>query len=431
MKKNYIFLLATWAILFSANAQHIGIGTITPTANLEVKSPGLSTIKISSAGNMDTTKLIFSNRDEFGGTDMSLTFLHEQGLFFSSKSLFPYLDSDSILFMTPGGYVGINTIYPTERLAVNGRIRTNGLLLNEYSLLELGAGLNKQEDNGKIGLNVFGDDHTLSIVGGGTALDGSDRRIKFWADSTVLFTGRGSFLKNVGIGVEPTANMLTIAANHGSLLSIRNTNALNAGVMAAISFGGNNYTTGIIRTVGNSTSNARMAFSTGYSFTGGASNLQENLTIANNGNIGIKNTNPQATLDITGSIRFSGTNPAAFKLTLKGNMMYNGSGAAAVIDSANGDYVRIDHPMCNNDPNAMLVVSPVTGKSMRVIYDDTNGYWYLVNDFPYRIQGTQGVNYLTCDGTCIDSPKEKFILVNGFSPLNKDFDSWNMFIVKK
>jgi hypothetical protein len=431
MKKNYILLLATWAILLSANGQHIGIGTLTPTANLEVKNPGLSTIKISSASNMDTTKLIFSNRDEFIGTDMSLTFLHEQGLFFSSKSLFPYLDSDSILYMTPGGYVGINTISPVERLDVNGRISSNGLLLNEYSILELGAGLNKQEDNGKIGLNVFGENNTLSIVGGGTAPDGSDRLIKFWADSTVLFTGKGSFLKNVGIGVLPTANMLTLAANHGSLLSVRNTNTLNTGVMAAISFGGNNYTTGIIRTVGNSPSNARMAFLTGYSFTGGASNLQENLTIANNGNIGVKNSDPKASLDIGGNIRFSGTNPAAFKLTLKGIMMYNGSGPAAVIDSTNGDYVRIDHPMCNNDPNAMLVVSPVTGKSMRVIYDDTNGYWYLVNDFPYRIQGTQGVNYLTCDGTCIDSAKEKFILVNGFSPLNKDFDSWNMFIVKK
>jgi len=229
----------------------------------------------------------------------------------------------------------------------------------------------------------------------------------------------------------PTGSMLTIAANQGALLWLRNSNPLNADVTAAIVFGGNNYTTGIIRTIGNSSSNARMAFSTGYSFTGGASNLQERLTIANNGNIGIKNTNPQAAVDIGGNIRFSGANPAAFRITLKGTMMFNGTGPSAAIDSSNGDYVRIDHPMCNNDPNAMLVVSPVTGKSMRVIYDNSNGYWYLVNDFPYRIQGTQGVDYQTCDGTCINSPKEKFILVNGFSPLNKDFDSWNMFIVKK
>jgi len=431
MKINYILTIAASIISLSANSQNIGIGTLVPMGNLEVKNPGLSAIKISSASNMDTTQLIFANRDEFIGTDMTLTFLHEQGLYFSSKSMFPYMNSDSILFMTPRGDIGINTRYPVERMDVNGRVRSNGMLINEYNLLELGAGLTKQEDNGKIGLNVFGEDNTLSIVGGGTDPNGNDRRIKFWADSAAVFTGRGSFAKNAGIGVNPTANMLAIAADHGSLLSLRNNNALNNGVLAGITFGGNNYTTGIIRTAGNSSSNARMAFLTGYSFTGGASNLVERLTIANNGNIGIKNTNPQAALDIGGSIRFSGANPAAFKITLKGIMMYNGTGPAAAIDSSDGEYVRIDHPMCNNDPNAILVVSPVTGKSMRVIYDNANGYWYLVNDFPYRVQGSQGVNYLTCDGTCINSPTEKFIIVGSFTPLNKDYDSWHLFIVKK
>ena len=431
MKKNYVITILALTISLSANAQNIGIGTLTPTANLEVKNPGLSSIKISSASSMDTTKLIFSNRDEFIGTDLSISFIQEQGLVFSSKSMFPYLNSDSILFMTPGGFTGINTLFPAERLDVNGRIRSNGLLLNEYSMLELGAGLNKQEDNGKIGLNVFGEDNTLSIIGGGTDADGSDRSIKFWADSQATFTGRVSFLKNAGIGIAPTGNMLTIGANHGALLSLRNSNALATGVTAAIGFGGNNYTTGIIRTIGNSPSNARMAFSTGYSFTGGASFLQERLTIANNGNTGVNNTNPQSTLDIGGNIRFSGPNPAAFSITLKGNMMYNGTGPSAEIDSANGGLVRIDHPMCNNDPNAMLIVSPVTGKSMRVIYDDFSGYWYLVNDFPYWVQGSQGVNYLTCDGTCINSPTEKFIIVNSSFILNKDIDSWNLFIVKK
>ena len=428
--KKWILIACSIIPFYHLQAQNIGIGTLTPTANLEVKNPGLSSIKISSAGMMDTTKLIFANRDEFIGTDMALTFLQNQGMFFSSKSLFPYLDSDSIMYMTPRGFVGINTISPIERLDVNGRIRSNGVLITEHNLLELGSGLEKQEDNGKIGLNVFGEDNTLSIVGGGKAPDGSDRRIKFWADSTTLFTGRGSFLKNAGIGMEPTANMLTIAADHGSLLSIRNTNALNAGVTAAITFGGNNYTTGIIRTVGNTSANARMAFLTGYSFTGGASNLQEQISIANNGNIGIKNTNPQATLDVGGSIRFSGANPAAFTLKLKGNMMYNGTGPSAQIDSVQGIFVKIDHPVCNNDPNAILIVTPGLGKSMRVLYSPLDGFWYMTRVFPYRIMGTQGQNWVTCGGVCIISSGQ-FLMVSPEFVLNKDYDTWQMLVIKK
>jgi hypothetical protein len=428
--KKLIVLICCLIPFAKLYAQHIGIGTLTPTANLEVKNPGLSAIKISSASNMDTTKLIFSNRDEFIGTDMSLTFLQNQGLFFSSKSLFPYLDSDSILYMTPNGYVGINTISPVERLDVNGRIRSNGVLIRDYNLLELGAGLEKQEDNGKIGLNVFGDDHTLSIVGGGTAPDGRDRRIKIWAENVAVFTGRGNFLKNAGIGVEPTANMLTVAADNGSLLSIRNTNALNTDVTAAITFGGNNYTTGIIRTVGNTNANARMAFLTGYSFTGGASNLQEHLTISNNGNIGVKNTNPQATLDVGGSIRFSGANPAAFTIKLKGNMMYNGTGPSAQIDSVQGIFVKIDHPVCNNDPNAILIVTPELGKSMRVLYNPLDGFWYMTRVFPFRIMGTQGQNWVTCGGVCIISSGQ-FLMVSPEFILNKDYDTWQMLVIKK
>jgi hypothetical protein len=434
MKKLLTAIILLSAFWVTAIAQNIGIGTLSPTGNLEIKSPGLSAIKISAASNMDTTRLTFSNRDEFIGTDMSLTFLHEQGLFFSSKSMFPYMNSDSILFMTPRGFVGINTISPVERLDVNGRVRSNGLMIRDNNLLELGVGLEKQEDNGKIGLNVFGDDNTLSIVGGGTALDGSDRKIKFWADSAAVFTGRGSFLKNVGIGVEPTANMLTIAAGHGSLLSLRNTNSLNTGVIAAMAFGGNNYTTGIIRTVGNSSSNARMAFVTGYSFTGGASNLQERLTIANNGNVGVNNTNPQATLDIGGTMRFTGVNSPAFRITLRGNMMYNGTGPAAVIDSVNGTVVRIDHPLCNNDPNAIIIVRPLglTATTMASRYDASNGFWYITPDMPYKYN-TRPANYRMCIDNvpfCINNIHQNFLFVISSEVLNKDEDQWNLLVLK-
>jgi hypothetical protein len=217
--KKLILIVCSIIIISNLSGQNIGIGTLTPTANLEVKNPGLSSIKISSASNMDTTKLIFANRDEFIGTDMSLTFLHEQGMFFSSKSLFPYLDSDSILFMTPRGDVGVNTRYPVERLDVNGRIRSNGLLIKENYIIELGAGLDKQEDNGKIGLNVFGENNTLSIVGGGTALNGSDRKIKMWANGGTIFTGGANFSSSLIVSNSTTNPTLDISGGKGNISS--------------------------------------------------------------------------------------------------------------------------------------------------------------------------------------------------------------------
>lgn len=56
-------------------------------------------------------------------------------------------------------------------------------------VLELGYGQTKQIDNGKIALNQFGEANSLSLVGGGIAANGSDRRIKFFADKESDFSG--------------------------------------------------------------------------------------------------------------------------------------------------------------------------------------------------------------------------------------------------
>lgn len=427
-----LFLLNT-NFLFS---QNVGIGTSDPTEKLEVKNPLRSTIKITSGGPMDTTRLIFSNKNESVGTNMALTFLREQALVVSSSSLFPYLDSDSILYMTPFGLVGINTVFPQQRLDVNGNVRSNGLMINNDNVLELGYGLSKQADNGKIGMNVFGEANTLSIVGGGVAPDASDRRIKFWANDEAVFTGKGHFSGNVGIGAAPGPVALTLNSSTGSLLTLRNSNPLNTGITSSIFFGGSNYTTGIIQTIGNSSSNARMSFFTGYSYSGGPVVLQERLTIANNGYVGIKNSDPQATLDVGGSIRFSGANPAAFRLTLRGTMMYNDPFTLS-IDSVNGKWVLIDHPMCNNDPDAIILVTPVGfyGKVMRVEYFANSGKWFMKDAIGYTIAGLSAGNYTGCAvppaviGPCITLTTDKLFLGKE-SQLVKDDDYWNILIIK-
>jgi len=304
-KSDYMrkILIVFLPFLFSTGysfGQNIGIGTDFPTANLEVRHPYLSLIKISTPSSFDTSRLLFSNRSGPYGTEMAISLIGERGLYIGSMSDLQGGQNDSILFISKYGNVGINREWPLARLDVNGNMRADALQINNYGLIELGYGLEKQFDNGRIGINVFGESNTLSIVGGGVKENGQDRRIKFWADSIADFTGRGYFAKNVGIGMAPTASMLTIQSPNSSLLLLRNSNSLNTGVSAAIGFGGNNYSTGIIQTIGNSSTNARMAFSTGYSFSGGVSNMVERLTISNTGNIGVNINAPTARLHIKG-----------------------------------------------------------------------------------------------------------------------------------
>lgn len=109
--------------------------------------------------------------------------------------------------------VGIGTSTPQDRLDINGQVRSTGVRIVGQNVLELGVGLTKQADNGKIGLNVFGEANTLSIVGGGINASGLDRRIKLWADGGAYFTGGASFQNTVSIGNGGTSSSAALQLN--------------------------------------------------------------------------------------------------------------------------------------------------------------------------------------------------------------------------
>jgi hypothetical protein len=116
--------------------------------------------------------------------------------------------------------VGIGIVNPLDKLDVAGIIRTNGLRINGANILELGFGIaDKQTDNGKIGLNVFGEANTLSIVGGGIAANGIDRRIKLWADGGTVFTGGATFNGLVGIFKATPQVELDLRGGQGGVFS--------------------------------------------------------------------------------------------------------------------------------------------------------------------------------------------------------------------
>jgi hypothetical protein len=89
-----------------------------------------------------------------------------------------------------------------------------------------------------------------------------------------------------------------------ALLLVDNTNALNVNTNTGVYFKNGSYFTGAIKAIGTGTVYARMGFFTfATSFQNG---LQERLSIADDGNVGIGVDNPTAKLDINGDIKIRG-----------------------------------------------------------------------------------------------------------------------------
>jgi hypothetical protein len=127
--KKIFSLLFLCGCLFNSFGQSVGVGTSTPSATLEVKKSGKSTVKISSNGILDTAQLIFNNRTLANvGTTMQISSNREEGLRFSSSSDLPANTNDTIMQITPQGNVGIRTVVPQFPLDVTGDINLRGNL---------------------------------------------------------------------------------------------------------------------------------------------------------------------------------------------------------------------------------------------------------------------------------------------------------------
>lgn len=269
-------------------------------------------------------------------------------------------------------------------------------------------------------VTIFGQSVTISPNNTGTAIEGRmyydnvSKDFRYWNGTTNVLVGSSATAGssswavtganlynlnsgNVGVGINTPSSRLTVSHSSSNMLALWNTAGLSAGLSNSISFGGSNYTTGIISTIGTSSSAARMGFFTGYSFSGGVSNLQERLSISNTGNVGVGQTNPAAKLDVGGTIRFSGSNPAAFVITAElGVNSYDIYGQTNPVLDVSGTFeaVRIDHPMCNNNPNAILMVTAQVNNFGAVEYK--LGYWYLVPSSNQKIYLRQACAAYSC-----------------------------------
>jgi FG-GAP repeat len=167
----------TVVVLFSfidLYAQNVGIGTTTPTSNLEIKKTIKSTVKISSSNFSDTSQLMFSNRNTLDqGTSMLISSNREEGLRISSSSDLSANNKDTIMQITATGNVGIRTATPAFPLDVKGNMNVTGEIKTNGTggvagdvLTSNGNGTmqwTEAKSNGGVGFGSWGDCTTNNI----------------------------------------------------------------------------------------------------------------------------------------------------------------------------------------------------------------------------------------------------------------------------
>ena len=427
--KKIIFLFSINFIIFvAAKAQNVGINTSTPKTSLDIKGgirnqplyligSGTAIIipdnqsNINLTGNFSGQFSATINNPEDGQRLIIDNISNQTGVLIGGpdirSGLNEYIFSDGewkIVKMNAWDLNGnYNTNPATQFIGTTDkndvifkrfnnekmRIAEEGLQIKEGNTLEFGAGTpGKQTDNGKIGYSAFGEANTLSIVGGGVSATGADRRIKLWADLGTDFTGGASFNKNV-----------QIKNNLSSMLALTNTNALAAGSTHLLSFGGTNYTTGLMSVTGTSASAARMGFSTGYSFTGGVSNMQERLSIANNGNIGIGKIAPTSKLDVLGDINTTGliklsdvSGTAGQVLTSNGataptwaNQAFTNNIRFGVFLLQNATTMQLNYDEVYNTNPSFITINPSTTSASGDILVVKAGLYRINGSFQYSV----------------------------------------------
>jgi hypothetical protein len=214
-----------------------------------------------------------------------------------------------------------------------------------------------------------------------------------------LVTGTG----NVGVGTPMPNVKLHTVSNTQDLLQLENTTTLNSGQNTRMLYKTGNYYTGGIGTTGTSVAGARMSFFSGVAIAPGS--LSERMSILHGGNVGINNINPAARLDVAGKIKATAQYGDDAALELSGAIKVSGTNKAAFVLTAtagdiasNGHKLIIDHPLSNNDPNAILFVTGRNIQDFTMNYDPGIGKWYLYTD-QKKSEGYYDIRYKDWNNT--------------------------------
>ncbi len=204
-----------------------------------------------------------------------------------------------IPLFTTAQNIGIGTGNPSMKLHVASNTDTSLLLVDNQAVLSVGSSTGIYLKNG----NRF--TGALKTIGTNSV----EARLAFYTyagTSTSQLRERMSIRDNgyVGIGNILPEDRLHITDSANSILLLQNSKTLAGNVNSEIHFRqGNNYTASI-RSIGENSQAARLGFFTNA--TSSSQHLIERLTIADDGKVGINNTQPAELLDVKGNMNITG-----------------------------------------------------------------------------------------------------------------------------
>ena len=300
------------------------------------------------------------------------------------------------------GNVGIGTISPAYR----------------FTVASDGNGIVHSGNGVEIG--------TSTSAIGGMIRTFTNHSLRFGAGTSgvtqMLLTPTGE----VGIGTAIPNAKLHLSWNNPGVLQMDNTNSLAAGVKVNARFKSGTYYTGLIGTTGTTANTARMSFYTGAALAADA--LTEKMSILDNGNVGINTTTPNAKLQVNGkTVLEQGSDNAALEVKGLIRLSGNNSPLFSVTANATTKAIIIDHPLCNNDPGAYLMVTPLSDPiPYYVKYNANTGKWMIVTD-GYRVTGFSVVGLQRCDVNLCLTTKVPGIDENTFF----SYTTFNVLVLKK
>lgn len=315
---NILFGRGSGASTMAVVGSNVGIGTTTPNAKLSVKESstaeaiGLDLANINGSGSDQTSVAI--NLHHFGDTNPAVKIVAQESgtatylgnLQFHTRGTNSDISPTERMRVTSTGNVGIGTSAPAYRLDVAGDANVTGDL--KVNALTVGRGGGSISGNTALGENAL----LLNTFGEGNVANGSDALRSNTTGDYNTANGRSALRMNttgylnVATGFQALYSNTTGRQNTANGVSALQSNTTGMGNIGVGYDAGSAITTGNYNVViGSNTGSSIATVSNTVLIADGQGN--ERIRVDSAGNVGIGTTAPSYNLDVSGTLRVTGT----------------------------------------------------------------------------------------------------------------------------